>query len=87
MVLLPAENWLPYAVRDAVAPDPEPDSVALPKETLPTVNATVPVGVTLPEAVTVAVRWVLPLKAKLLGLAVTVVVLLTAPVFQLLNNW
>ena len=86
MVLLPVGNWLPYAVKDAVALDPEPDSVAVPREMLPTVNATVPVGVTLLEAVTLAVSWVLPLAVKLEGLAETVVVLLTEPLPQLLNK-
>ena len=82
MTSLPAVNWLPYTVNVAVAVDPEPDRVAVPSDVLPVVKDTAPVGVMLlPAAFTVAVSVVWLFRAKLEGLAVTLVVVPTTPVF------
>jgi hypothetical protein len=54
---------------------PEVNRAALPSEVEPAVNVTVPVGVVLPDAgFTVAVNWVEPVDAILVGLPETVVV-------------
>ncbi len=59
----------------AEAPPPEPDRVAVPKETSPHTNDTLPVGEVLPEAAfTVAVSTVVALTEMLEGLAEIVVV-------------
>lgn len=62
----------------ASAAAPVPESVAVPKVTVPAVNVTDPVGTAVPEAgFTVAVTCVLALDAMLVGLAATVVVVAT----------
>jgi hypothetical protein len=76
MVLLPAARLLPLTVRAAV---PAGDIVAVPREVVPSANATLPAGVAVPEAgFTVAVNRVVALWLMLDGLAVTAVVVPTS---------
>src|ERR1035437_837013 len=84
MVLLPAVNWLANTVSDAVATPPETVRLTIPRDTLPSVNVTDPVGMMLPVlAMTTAVSTVLAPAVTLAGLAVTVVVVeVTGPLFH-----
>ncbi len=75
MVFEPEVRLAPLTASAAV---PVPESVAVPKVTVPAVNVTDPVGMAVPEAAfTVAVTSVLALDAMLVGLAATVVVVAT----------
>src|ERR1035438_6599934 len=69
-LLLPAANWLPFTVTEAVAVPPEPDRLAVPSVTLPSMNATGPVGEVVPlPAKTVAVSVVEPVETMQIGRA------------------
>jgi hypothetical protein len=75
MPLLPTESGLPPLTANvAVAALPLPVNVADPRTVLPSWNVTVPAGVPLPPAVTVAVKVVDPAAQILPGLAVSAVV-------------
>jgi hypothetical protein len=70
--LLPAKKLAPFTVKVAVAADPEAIRAAAPRDTLPVVNITVPVGGVVPVAgFTVAINTVEELCAKLAGFAAT----------------
>ena len=70
----PADKLEPATERDAVAIPPEPVNWAVPNVVAPSVKVTEPLGAIVPDAaVTDAVRTVLPIAVKLVGLAATVV--------------
>src|ERR1035438_5400511 len=81
MLLLPLESWLPLTVMLAVEVPPEPVSVAVPSVDPPALKVTEPPGESVPlTALTVAVTVVVAVFAKLVGLALTVVVVLVTEV-------
>jgi hypothetical protein len=79
MLLAPIESLLPLRVSTAVAVEPDAASVAVPREAVPAVNVTLPVGAVLPLAgFTVAVNCVVAVDAMVRGLAASVVAVATA---------
>ena len=73
--MIPPERLVPFTVRLAVAVPPDPASVAVPSETIPAANVTVPVGDVVPlAALTVSVKTVDALCAMLAGFAASVAV-------------
>ena len=81
MLLPPLESWLPFTVMLAVEVPPEPVSVPVPRVDPPALKVTEPPGDNVPlAALTVAVTAVGAVVAKLVGLALTVVVVLVTEV-------
>src|ERR1700735_1795431 len=82
MALAPGANRMTSNAKDAVALPPEPETVAVPRETPANENVTMPVGVPPLVLFTVAVRVALTPKARSTALderASVVAPLLTAP--------
>ena len=77
-VLVPTARPLPFTFNVAVSVPPVVASVAVPREVVPSLKETVPVGEAVPEAgLMVAVNCVVPVDAMLVGFAVVAMVVAT----------
>ena len=74
MLFWPETSWLPFTAKVAWAALPPQARGAEPSRALPRLKDTLPAGVPLPLAITVAIRVVDPAVPMAAGLAVSVVV-------------